>query len=176
MNLPPNSHPPASYAHTAFLHQLVLDGVITDNNSGGPRTQSYKGRAPDIQMVLAGNEGPDLPPDPAVNLDQQKNRAGILVLHESYGVVRSDGDVGAVDERRPDVDVLVALVHRGYESREGDLLATVCRIDVELVVVDADLVVRVSGGDGDLEAGGEDVGDGGVEVENGDVLEDEFRF
>ena len=165
--------PISSYGHFAALHQLVLDGVVTDLNSGGPGTQSDKSGAPDVQMVPTGDEGADLPPDPAVHLDEQKNRPGILVLPQSDGVVRSDGDVGAVDERRPDVDVLVALVYRRDERRERDLLRTVGRVDVEPVIVDADLVVRVSGGDGDLEAGGEDIGGGGVEVEDGDVLEDE---
>ncbi|RXH81415.1 hypothetical protein DVH24_034836 [Malus domestica] len=124
-------------------------------------------------MVPTGYEGADFKPDPAVYLDEHKNRPGILVLPESDGVVRCDGDLGAVDKRRPDVDVLVALVHRRDERRERDLLRTVRGVDVKLVVVDAELVVRVSGGDGDLEAGGEDVGDGGVEVEDSDVLEDE---
>ncbi|CAN6577301.1 unnamed protein product [Malus baccata var. baccata] len=111
-------------------------------------------------MVPTGYEGTDLKPGPAVYLDEQKNRPGILVLPESDGVVRSDGDLGAVDKRRPDVDVLVALVHRRDERRERDLLRTVRGVDVKLVVVDAELVVRVSGGDG-------------VEVEDSDVLEDE---
>ena len=58
---------------------------------------------------------------------------------------------------------------------ECDLLVAVNGIDIELVVVDADLVVWVARGEGDLEAGGEEVG-GDVEGVNGGVLEDEFWF
>lgn len=61
-------------------------------------------------MVLPGDECPDLKSHPPINLDQQKDGAGGLVLSQSDGVVGSDGDVGAVDEGRPDVDILVALV------------------------------------------------------------------
>lgn len=61
-------------------------------------------------------------------------------------------------------------------SAEGDLLAVVGGVDVEAVVVYADLVVGVAGADGDLEARGEEVGDGGVEGIDGDVLEHELRL
>lgn len=159
-----------------MLQQLVLDGVISDQNPVVLRTQRDKSGAPNVEMVPARDKSPDLPPHPAVHLQQQKNRPGILVLVQRQGIERRDGDFGAVDERRPDVDVLVTLVHRWDECDEGDLLVTVCRVDVEPVIVDADLVVGVAGGDGDLEAGGEDVGYGVVEVEDGDVLEDEAGF
>ena len=57
---------------------------------------------------------------------------------------------------------------------ERDLLVVVNGIDIEPVVVDADLVVWVARREGDLEAGGEEVGGGDVEGVNGGVLEDEF--
>ena len=64
----------------------------------------------------------------------------------------------------------------GWDLRtECDLLVAVNGIDIELVVVDADLVVGVARREGDLEAGGEEVG-GDVEGVNGGVLEDEFWF
>lgn len=101
---------PSSYAYLASLDQLVLDSVFSDHNSGSLGSQSYESRTSHIEMVLSGDECSNLPSHPAVDLDQQKDAAGGLVLCESEGVVGSDGDVGAVDEGRPDVDVLVALV------------------------------------------------------------------
>lgn len=79
----------------------------------------------------------------------------------------------AVDEGGPDVDLLVALVGGGDGGAEGDLLAVIGGVDVEPVVVDADLVVGVSGGEGHLEVGGEEVRCGEVEGVDGGVLEDE---
>lgn len=62
----------------------------------------------------------------------------------------------------------------GWDLRtECDLLVAVNGVDIEFVVVDADLVVWVARREGDLEAGGEEVG-GDVEGVNGGVLEDEF--
>lgn len=53
---------------------------------------------------------------------------------------------------------------------ECDLLVAVNSIDIEFVVVDADLVVWVARREGDLEAGGEEVWVGDVEGVNGGVL------
>lgn len=124
-------------------------------------------------MVSAGDEGTHLPADAAVELDDEQDGSRGLVLAEGDGVEGRDGDVGAVDEWRPDVDLLVALVRRRDGRTEGDLLAPVAGVHEEPVVVDPDLVVRVPGRHGDLEVGGEDVGDRGVEGVDGDVLEDE---
>lgn len=99
-------------------------------------------------------------------------------LHSEVG---SHRDGVAVEERRPNGDVFVALVGCREESGEGDLLAAVGGVDVEAVVVDADAFVGVAGGEGDLDVGGEEVGSGGgvagdVEVVDGGVLEDEPGF
>lgn len=102
-------------------------------------------------MISAGDEGPDFPSDPSVDLDQELHGPTGLVLAERDGVVRCDGYLVAVYEGGPDVDVLVALVGGGDGGAEGDLLAPVGGVDVEPVVVDADLIVGVSGGEGDLE-------------------------
>ena len=65
----------------------------------------------------------------------------------------------------------------GWDSRtECDLLVAVNGIDIEIVVVDADLVVWVARREGDLEPGGEEVWAADVEGVNGGVLEDEFWF
>lgn len=124
-------------------------------------------------MVAAGDEGADLPLNAAVNFDGHFDAAVSLVLGEGEAVVGGDGDVVAVDKRRPDVDVFVALVDGVDDGVVGDLLVVVGAVDVELVVVDADLGVGVAGVDGDLDGGGDDVGGGDVEGEDGGVLEDE---
>lgn len=56
---------------------------------------------------------------------------------------------------------------------EGDLLVAVGGVHVELVVVDANLVIWVTRRDSNLEVGGEGVWRRDVEGVNGGVLEDE---
>lgn len=76
-------------------------------------------------MVTTGDKRTDFPTNPTVDLDDQKDRTGGLVLAQCDGVEGSDRDVGAVDERRPDVDLLMALVGRRYGRTERDLLVPV---------------------------------------------------
>lgn len=109
-------------------------------------------------MVVTGDPGSDLPPEPADDIDVDKNESGVLILPYRIDEVRRDGDGDTGEEGRPDVDVVVALVASGKAGGGGDLLVFVLGEDVETVVVDSDSIVRVSGGDGDLEAGGEEVG------------------
>lgn len=125
---------------------------------------------------MARNKGTNLPSDPAVNLNDNEDVTVRLVLAEANGVVRSDGDIGAVDERGPNVELFVALIRRRDGGSEGDLLAPVGHIGVETVVVDADFVVGIARGKCDLEVGSEEVRDCGVEGINGDVSEDEGWF
>lgn len=125
-------------------------------------------------MVAAGDEGADLESDATGEFDRQEDGADGLVLVESGAVVGRDRDVVADEEGRPDVEVVVALVGRLNDGTESDLLVAVDGEDVEGVVEDSDLVVRVAGGDGDLDAGGEEVSGGDVEEEDGGVLDDEF--
>lgn len=70
----------------------------------------------------------------------------------------------------------MALISSRQRSAVGDLLVTISSIEVELIVVDTDFVIRVTGRDGDLKSGGEEVGIGHVEDVNGGVLEDELRL
>ena len=70
----------------------------------------------------------------------------------------------------------MALVRRRDGCTVGDLLVAVGDVGVQPVVVDSDIVVGIAGGESDLDVGGEEVGDGGVEGIEGDVLEDEGRF
>lgn len=67
----------------------------------------------------------------------------------------------------------MALINTVDDSIVSHLLTMIRRVDVELVVVDADSGVGVVGVDGDLDGRGDDVGRGDVEVEDGRVLEDE---
>lgn len=125
-------------------------------------------------MVSAGDERSDFESDAAVEFDGEEDGADGLVLVQSGAVVGSDRNGVSDDERRPDVDVVVALVGRLDDGTESDLLVPVDSEDVEAVVVDSDLVVRVVGGDGDLDAGGQEIGAGDVEDVHGGVLDDEF--
>jgi len=126
-------------------------------------------------MVPPCNKSPNFPSHPSISFDQQHHGPGALILCERFGVIGRDRNAVAVDVRGPNVDVFVALIG-GWDLRtECDLLVAVNGIDIELVVVDADLVVWVARREGDLEAGGEEVG-GDVEGVNGGVLEDEFWF
>ncbi|KAF5473930.1 hypothetical protein F2P56_005877 [Juglans regia] len=123
-------------------------------------------------MVAARNEGPNFPSDPSVDLDVEQYCPIGLVLAEREGVVRSHRHGGSVDEGGPDVDLLVALVGGRDLAAEGDLLVAVTGVDVELVVVNTDLVIRIAGVKGDLEGGCEEVRRGGdVEGVDGSVLE-----
>lgn len=163
-----------SHVDAAPLDEAILDGVLADDDSAGVAVAEVDvGVALDVEVVLPGDEGADLPADAAIGLEDEVDGADGLVGGELDGVEGGDGDEVAVDEGGPDVDVLVALVGGGDAGPVGDLLAAVDGEDVEAVVVDADLVVGVAGGEGDLEVGGQEVGDGGVEGVDGDVLEDE---
>lgn len=126
-----------------------------------------------MELVAAGDDVSDLPADPAVNFDEQRQGSGVAVLIQRRTDERRDGDGGAGDEGGPDIDVLVALVESGDDGAESDLLVPVDGVDVELVVVDSDPAIGVAGGDGEEEIGGEEAGDGGVEGVDGDVLEEE---
>lgn len=56
------------------------------------------------------------------------------------------------------------------------MLTPVRGVDVDSIVVNPDVLVRVSGGEGDLEVGGEEVWGGDVEGEDRGILEDEAGF
>lgn len=124
-------------------------------------------------MVPAGDKRSDLPPHAAVNFNGDQNGAGGLILAERGGIVRRDRYGSSVNKRRPNVDLVVALISRRNLRPERDLLIVVGGVGIEFVVINADFVVGIAGGDCDLEIGGEEIGDGGVEGVNGDVLEDE---
>lgn len=147
-----------------------------DNRPAGVIVEGEDGGTIDEDAVVIGGPAADLPPEAAVDLDEEVDESVGLVLGEGVAEVRGDGDEGAGEVRRPDVDVLVALVDAREAVGGGDLLVLVGGVDVEAVVVDADAVVRVSGGDGDLEGGGEEIRGGEVEGENPGVLQVELGF
>lgn len=98
-----------SDANTAALDELVLDGVISDVDAAAPAPEGDDGRAPDVEVVAARDERADLPTDPTVDLYEQEDRAHGLVLGQGHRVVRRHRHVRPVYERRPHVDLLVAL-------------------------------------------------------------------
>lgn len=103
-------------------------------------------------MILAGNEGADFPSDPSINLEHQRDDPTRLILSQGQGIVRGHGDGVTVNVRRPNVDLLVALISGRKGGLVSDLLAMVSGVKVKLVVVNTDSVIRVSGGNCDLEA------------------------
>uniref|UniRef100_A0A0A0KKM0 Uncharacterized protein n=1 Tax=Cucumis sativus TaxID=3659 RepID=A0A0A0KKM0_CUCSA len=125
-------------------------------------------------MVAAGDEGTDFESDAAVEFNGQLDGTNGLILIKGGAVVGRDGNVVTDEEGRPDVDIVVALVGWLNAGTESDLLVMVNGVDVEAVVIDSDLVVRVTGIDGDLDTGGDEVSGGEIEEVDGGVLDDEF--
>lgn len=104
-------------------------------------------------MVAAGDEGSDLPADSSVNFDDNKDVTVGLILAQSLEVKRRNRNVGAVNKRRPNVDLFVALVRRRDGGPVCDLLIPVGHVGVEAVVVNSDVVVWVSRRQRDLKIG-----------------------
>lgn len=129
-----------------------------------------------MEMVPAGDEGPNSPFNTAIDLDNQPNRSIGFILAEGNAVVWRHGDITSVNEWRPDIDVLVALVHRRNDGVVGNLLVVVGGVYFHFLVVNADSGIRVSRVDGDLNAGGDDAGGRDVEAEYDGVLEGKMRF
>ncbi|CAI9783350.1 unnamed protein product [Fraxinus pennsylvanica] len=113
-----------------------------------------------MEVVPAGDEGPNFPLNTAVNLENHKDSSIRLVLVQGYTIIRRHRHVVTVNKRRPDVYVLVALIHRWYDCVVGNLLAVVGGVHVQFVVINADSGVAVAGVDGDLDCGGDDIGGG----------------
>jgi len=129
-----------------------------------------------VEMKAAGSEGSDLPSDPSIDLESQGNGPGSGIGAQSDAVVRSHRNIGAHDKRGPNVDIFVALVCGWYGCEICDLLAPIDGINIEFVIVNPNFVIRVSGGDGDLDGSGEEGGGGDIEGVDGGVLEDETRL
>ncbi|CAL5352544.1 unnamed protein product [Camellia sinensis] len=159
-----------------ILHQLKLNSR-TNRNTVIPVTKRYESRTIHIQMVLPGDESPYFKSHPSIHPDIDQHRSRHLILGERLRQERRHRDGVSVQKRRPNVLVLVALIGRGEESGESDLLASIACVDIELVVVDSDSIVGVAGGESDLEIGCEEIGGGGdVEGVDGGVEEDESGF
>jgi hypothetical protein len=158
----------------------VASPAVVDDEQGG---------APDAEVVVSGDEGAGLVADPAVDADGDEQVAGGLVLGDGDGEVGRELDVVAGEERGPDGEVRVALVHRRQRRRHGDAEALVLGVHVGAVVVDAHALVAVAGGEGGLHGDGEEgevAGGGGgagvgttggdVEADDGEVVEVEARL
>lgn len=129
-----------------------------------------------MEMIPAGDEGSNSPFNTSIDLDDQRNGSIGFVLAEGNAIVRCHRDTSSVNERRPDVDVLVSLVYRWNGTVVGDLLVVVGGVYVHFLVVNADSGIRVPGVDGDLNAGRDDVRGRDVEAEDGGILEGKMRF
>jgi hypothetical protein len=168
----------------AYTTRLHLDAAVCrrlEPEPAGPgdavaAAADEEGRALDEDVVAAGDPRADLPADAAVDPDLEDEVPRGDVLGERSGEVGREGDAGAGEHGRPDVDVAVALV-RGRQRRAGrHLLVLVGRVRVEAVVVHAHAAVGVARGEGHLQRGGERrgaVGEGQL-AERG-VLEVEAR-
>lgn len=106
-----------------------------------------------------------------------QNQPGCLIFRYGNTQVRRNRYVDSEEKRRPYRDVVVALVDGGDGGRDCDLLGLVVKVDVELVVVNADAVVWVVGGQRDLDSGRHVVrfvALGEVEFVHSGILESEF--
>ena len=160
----------------APLDYLELDGVFSDDDSIAAGAKGDEGRAADVEVVATGDEGADLPTNPSVGSDGDEDITVTLVLAEAEEIERRDGDVGTINKRRPNIDLIVALVGRRDGGSVRDLLAPVDHVDFEAVVVNTDVVVRVARDERDLKIRSEEVRYGGVEGVDRDVLEGEGGF
>lgn len=130
-----------------------------------------------MKVIASRNNGPNFPSHPSIDLNHQQYGPTLLVLTKCHAVVRGHRNINSGNKRRPYVNVLVALVCGWYGGVVGDLLVAVGGVSVELIVIYTDFGVGVTGGDGDLEVGGEEVGvRGEVEVVNSGVLEGKTGF
>ncbi|CAK9180592.1 unnamed protein product [Ilex paraguariensis] len=129
-----------------------------------------------MKIVTSGCDAPNFESDPSINLDQQSNAPTSLFLAQRRTVVRSNWNHIPINEGRPNVSILVTLINGLYADSISDLLAAISGVDGESVVVNSDIIIRVSRNDGDLDVGAEDVGCGDVQAVDGGVLEDKTGF
>jgi hypothetical protein len=121
-------------------------GVGASESAGGVPGGEH-GWAADEEVVAPGDPAPDLPLDPAVDLDLQRDEPGSDVLLHGVGDVPGHGHGLGRQHGGPDGDVAVALVLRREGHRRRDGLVAVGDEDVEALVEDADAVVGVAGGE-----------------------------
>jgi len=124
------------------------NGVITVTGESDIRGAVH------VNMVPSGDPSPHFPLDSAVDLDVDQHSSGGFVLLENLEHEGGDGNGGAVEEGGPDGGVTVALVGGGEGGGQGDLLAAIGGVGIEFGVVDADAVVGVEGGEGNLHGEG----------------------
>ncbi|KAL8496283.1 hypothetical protein ACS0TY_020119 [Phlomoides rotata] len=158
----------------AIHNQLILNHRRSHGDPVIPAAEVYIRRTIYKQMVLPGDKRPNFPPYPSVNSNVHHHRSGDLILVQRNVGVRRHRDRVAVQKRRPNGGVFVSLIGRRKQGGKGDLLAVVGGVDVHFVIVNADSIVGVPGGEGDLEGGGEGGAAGEVEGVDGGVLEDEM--
>lgn len=142
-----------------------------------PRTtDGQKSRAIDVDVIGTGDPCADLPPELSMEAHFDQHITSSLILRQRHCEVWRDGHIGAVHVRRPNANVVVSLVLDWQCGGDGDLLALVESVHIELVIVDADAAVGIEGLEGDLEGGGEEGGTCQVEVVDDQVLEIVPRF
>ena len=130
--------------HTAFSNQRILNGAITDKNTSSFVSKIDVSRTPNMYMILPCDQRPYFPPHAPIGAYHQPYEPTTLLISQRDGVVRSDRNSGSVNKRRPDVVFFVALIRRRDSCPESYLLVPVSSVDVETVVVDSDLGVRVT--------------------------------
>lgn len=158
----------------AALHQLIFDGCSNHDATTILASNVYISQAISIQVIFPSDKRTNFPSDPSAHFDTDHHRPSKLILGQCITVKWRNRDRISEQKRGPNREVLVALVRRRQQRRQRDLLAAVGGVDVDSVVVNADAVVRVAGGESDLEGGREEASPGGnVECVDGGVLEDE---
>lgn len=84
---------------TALTDQHVLNCVFADMNSGDFISKIYKCLTTNMEMILPSDKSPDLPPHAPVGAYNQRDQTTFLLVAESNGIERSDGDSVSVYER-----------------------------------------------------------------------------
>lgn len=128
------------------------------------------------EVVVAGDEGPGLPADPAVDADGDEQVPRRLVLCERGGEVGRQRDVGGGEEGRPDGGVVGRLEEGRQRGGHRDLHRPVLGVHVGAVVVDADAVVGVARRQRGLHGDGEVGGGADVDAHDAHVVEEEARL
>lgn len=135
------------------MHQLELEnGGGGDKLSGGVGEADISGTV-NGELVGAGDPRAHFPFEASINLDAEQHGSSVEILSQKLLQKRRNGDGVAVDQRRPDSDVAVALVGGRQGGGERDWLVAVRGVGVQFQVVNPNAAVRIPPRHRDLHCG-----------------------